>query len=357
MVISVLLFSFVVAGPVQHIPLIGGEGQGEIYEEEDFSPLIFLNENGGRVLYNEDYFNGLPGENGDLTKRNNNYIFTGEKIQWKILVWDKNGVPEKINDVFAGWVEQTNGPIDPEIQVNCQYIGQASGNLAELGYSNVRRSGDQEPQTEANPYTMGEYTCTLTIEPTCHGQKWIGIKAVDVDGNSGVLTEAESWFCNPELDLTVSGNINFGVLGPGEQGSSTFSIENSGEQGSGVQIVLAIAGTDFYDPSSSGGICPTTNQLKLQGDQTDFTYGFWYTAVMGSNQIGPKRIPYGTIISKADPVFSTSNEGTSWRKWHNNELVPMSPGSETTMTLHLGLPQPCNGQFTDGNIDLFAWAI
>lgn len=347
-VISTLLaLSFVVAGPVQSINLVGGETP--IYTEADFVPLVFL-KNHGRVLANDQYFN-----NGNIVTRTNNYAFTGEQIQWEVLVWDKNGVPEKLSDVWAGWATQTNGPVDPEMQVNCQYLGPVtSESLASQGYFNIRRPIDQEAQVNGNPQTMGRYLCTLTVEPTCHGQKWLGVKAEDLDGLSGTMKEAESWFCNPVLDLDVSGAINFGELGSGEQGSSTFSVKNTGEANSGVQVVLAIAGTDFYDPTSSGAMCSTTNALKLQGDGIEFNTGFWYTATMGSNSVGNKRIPYGNSIIAADPVFS-SGKGmiANWA----SPKVAMSPGSETTMTLHLGIPQPCNGQFTDGQINLYAWAI
>lgn len=346
--------SFVIAGPVTQVNLIG---TSPIYTESDFIPLVFLKQGGGRVLYNEIYWQGPPGENGDILQRNNNYAFTGEKIEWTVLVWDKNGVPEKINDVFAGWVAQTNGPLDPEKQVNCQYLGGVSGNLAQKGYTNVRRPNDQEAQVTGNPDTMGEYKCTLTIEPSCHGQKWMGVKAVDLDNNVGTMQEAESWFCNPDLSLEVSGSINFGELGAGEQGSSTFSVENAGEAGSGVEVVLAISGKDFYDPTSSGALCPTSNVLKLQGvNPSVFNTGFWYTAIQGANTVGSKRIPYALNngIQSADPIFSSSNgQLANW----GGSLVPMSPGAEATMTLHLGIPQPCNGNFIDGEINLFAWAI
>lgn len=347
-------FGFAMAGPVSQIELIG---ETPIYTEADFVPLLFLSTDHGRVLSDPRYFNGVLPENGNFVTRTNNYAFTGEQIQWKVLLWDKNGVPEKINDVFAGWVEQTNGPLDPEMQVNCEFIGPISEEttLANLGYPNVRRPIDQEAQVYGNADTMGEYLCTLTIEPSCHGQKWLGVKAIDLDGNTGVLPNAESWFCNPELDLTVSGTISFGELGSGEQGSSKFSVENSAEDGSGVQVVLAISGTDFYDPTSSGAMCSTSNQLKLQGEANQPNTGFWYSAVMGSNSVANKKIPYGNVISKADPVFS-SGEGKV-PNWEMNQLVPMSPGSEATMTLYLGIPQPCNGQFTDGSIYLYSWAI
>jgi len=345
-----LCMSAVMAGPVSQVTIVGGEGQSPIYTESQFTPLVFLNQNGGRILFNDMYYN-----NGDITERDNNYAFTGEQIQWKVLVWDKNGVPEKIEDVFAGWVNQTNGPSDPEIQVNCQSLGPVSGNLVDKGYPNVRRPGDQISESTGNPNTMGEYLCTLTIEQNCHGQKWMGVKAVDLSGLSSTMREAESWFCNPELDLTVSGNIDFGILGPGEQGSSTFSVENSGETGSGVEVVLAISGTDFYDPTPSGGMCPYTNQMSLRGTCAEiFDDGFWYTAVQGANIVSEKRIPYGDSIVEADPVFSSGLGVTP--NWAGT-LVPMSPGTEASITMHLGIPQPCNGEFTNGNIYLYSWAI
>jgi len=354
LVLVLAMVQTVLAGPVISVGLIGDGDQ--IYTESKFKPLVFLNGNtGGRVLFDDPY--GFYA-NGNIETRPANYVFTGEQMQWKVLVWDKNGVPEKIADVYAGWAEQLNGPIAPEIQVNCQHVGKDSSGetLAEMGYPNVRREIDQEPQVTYNEQTMSEYVCLLTVEPSAHGQKWVGITVIDNDGLTGSLKEAESWFMNPVLDLDVSGQVNFGTLGPGEQGSSTISVKNAAETNSGVSVVLSIAGKDFTDPSSSGALCPTSNQLKLQGDQLLFKTGFWYTATQGNKQVGPKRIPYGDTIVDSDPIFSTSTQAQQWRKW-TGTLVPTSTGSSTTLTLHMGLPIPCNGQFTTGQINLFAWAI
>lgn len=347
-----LSLTFIAAGPSTTISLIGGNQTTPIYTESKFSPLVFLSNQGGRVLFNNNYFNG------NLTSRNGNYIFTGEQIQWTVLVWDKNGVPEKIRDVWAGWVTQNNGPLPPEVQSNCQWTrAVTTGSLASQGFPNVRRPGDQEPQVNGNPQTMGIYTCTLTIEPNCQGPKWFGVQVEDLDFLNGTIQQAESWYCNPAIDLTKSGTINFGTLGPGEQGSSTFSVKNNDEDGSGIQIVLAIAGKDFYDPLSSGGMCPTTNQLKLQGVNPNiFNTGFWYTATQGSNSVSNKRIPYLTSsgVVSADPIFSSGNgQIANW----GGTLVPMNSGSSASITLNLGLPQPCNGEFTEGEIDLFGWAL
>lgn len=55
---------FVAAGPVSQVPLIGGESP-PIYTESDFQPLVFLNEDGGRILDNGMYFT-LPGSDGHI---------------------------------------------------------------------------------------------------------------------------------------------------------------------------------------------------------------------------------------------------------------------------------------------------
>jgi len=347
MMLLIVVLSTVSAQIVQ-VPI------GITYTEAKFSPYVFLNRDGGRMLYDDPY-----GLNGDITSRENNYAFTGEQIEWTVLVWDKNGVPENIYDVFAGWGEQSS--IDPEIQANCHItIPQPIDGelLSEHGYYGVRRDGEQSDEEFFNKDTMGEYICTVTVEPSCHGQKWFGVKAVDLDGLSGTMNEAESWFCNPELSLSVSGSLDFGELGSGEHGSATIVVGNTAEQGAGVNVIMAISGTNFYDPSHSGAVCPTSNQLSLQGDQSEFTTSFWYTATQGSYSIGNKRIPFGTDISDSDPIFSTSTEAQQWRRWTGLQNLPyLTTGGEISMTFHLGIPMPCNGQFTDGNIFLYAFAI
>ena len=319
----------VIAVPVGSIDLIGGD---PIYTESKFTPLVFLNMDGGRVLFDDPY--GIW-QNGNITERGNNYAFTGEQIQWEVLVWDKNGVPEKLQDVYAGWANQSNGPVDPEPQANCGLTDQPQRgeSLVELGYPNIRRPGDQEDQEEFNPDTMGIYLCLLTIEPQAHGQKWMGVKAVDLDGLSGTMMEAESWFLNPAMSISTSGTIDFGELGPGERGSSTISVTNDAEEGSGMMVVFRISGTDFYDPNPSGGRCPTTNSLSLGQ--------FRYSAVQGINQVSNMGIPYGTSVVDSRTILGDG--------------VMTSPGSDISLTLELELPQPCNGQFTDGSI--FLWAI
>ena len=340
---------FILAGPVSQIELIG---DNPIYTKLDFKPLLFLNEEGGTIINNPIYFNG------DVPLRTDRYSFTGEQIQWKVLAWDKNGVPEKLTNVFVGLVGELNTS-NIEYETSCQYLGPIDElqTLNSQGYSDVKELTSTEPLLYGDAETMGEYLCTINVNSNCHGKKYVNLRAIDLDNNVNNLLSTESWFCNPSLDITISGNINFGELSPGQQGYSTFSIQNSAEAGSGVQVVLAVSGTDFYDPSSSGAMCSTSNKLNLQGEDGTgiFNTGFWYSASMGSNHVENKRIPYGNQILQADPIFS-SGEGKV-ANWNMNEVILMSPGSEATMTLNLGIPNPCNGEFTDGDIYLYSWAV
>lgn len=352
LMLTLLSLAMVSAGPTTSVPIVGGGGS-PIYTDSNFAPLVFFNDAGADVLYSQMYWQGPQGGGGELVERQGNYLFTGEKIEQKVLVVDLNGVPNKINDVWTGW---SASGVYPPAQANCQYIGGVSGDLASQGYSNVILPGHSSPETTGNPSTMGEYLCTLTIEPTCTGQQYFGVTAKDIDGNLGSSQGIDPWTCNPSLDLEVHGSIDFGELSPGQQSSSSFSIENVG---SDIEMVLAISGGDFYDPDSSGALCPTSNKLSLQGDQNSFTHGFWYNASDGTHTTGNKRIPYGdgNTLSQSDPLFSSSTQANSWRKWQQNEIVVMEPSDETSVTLHLGLPTPCNGQFTDGRIDLLVWAV
>lgn len=351
--VTTLLMALLMISTVAAQTVSTGIGIG--WEEQKFAPLVFLNMDGGRTLFNDPY--GMYA-NGDITTRANNYAFTGEQIVWEVLVWDKNG-KQKITDVYSGWIDQTNGPMPPEMESNCLEGTQLSpeSDLSDAGYPNVRAPGEEQDVETFDPNTMVIYECALTIEQTCHGQKWMGVAVIDLDGLDGDMQEAESWFCNPVLDLTVSGSLSFGLLGPGMKAAKTVSVQNSAEAGSGANLVLSVSATDFYDNTHSGAACPTSNVLNHQGDQTNFETGLWYTAEQGVNQRGPKRMPTGTDdITLSDPIFSTSTQANQWRKWAN-PLVPMSPGSEASMTFHLGLPIPCNGQFTTGSIYLYGLAI
>ena len=66
------------------------------------------------------------------------------------------------------------------------------------------------------------------------------------------------------IALAIEGDLAFDNVRPGTDSySDTILVGNDADEGSGVLLDMFITGTDFYDSSSSGTRCPTTNQLSL----------------------------------------------------------------------------------------------
>src|SRR3989338_1108343 len=95
----------------------------------------------------------------------------------------------------------------------------------------------------------------------------------------GTMDENEYWFLNPVIALSVDGDLAFEDVRPGTDSySDTILVGNDADDGSGVMLDMFISGTDFYDSSSSGAACPTTNQLALDNFRYFVTNGAYSTA-------------------------------------------------------------------------------
>ncbi len=298
-----------------------------------------------------------------LVERRNNYAFTGEQIEWNVLVWDKNG-REKIKDTFVaispdrpnGRNNDEGGETDEDfIEANCDET--AFGDGQELPESCNARFHEEEITT-FDQDTMRGYKCKVTVEPQHHGENWIFAEAVDLDGNSDVADEEEFWFLNPEIALTIDGSLDFGKTTPGTVSySEPLLVGNDAEPGSGVLLDMFLAGTDWYDPDNSGAKCPDSNVLKLANFRYYATSGAYDTKFNpGSDAEGYDSIPYidfdptrgtfgASIIDGATDVFGYPLGNV------------LSPGSEVAVTFKLALPEPCNGNFqADGETTgMFFW--
>jgi hypothetical protein len=293
----------------------------------------------------------------ELVERKHNYAFEGEKIEWVVLVMDKNGV-EKLEDVFAT-IGDVQGPGN-DIEVNCNLIHGYAAPGQQLDETCNARILEEE-LTQFDPDTMAYYECTLTVETpeSMYGEYWITVEALDLDGLSGTMDENEYWFLNPEIALSIEGDLVFEDVRPGVHAySETMLIGNDADDGSGVMLDMFISGTDFYDSSSSGAKCPYTNQLLLgDGDSIcDNDDPFCYFASHGaystsmdirSDEEGYVGIDYG--IGFHDPnLFYDNNEimqvlGPGWGGYYYANIL--SPGDEMAVTFRLNLPEPCNGDF------------
>lgn len=320
---------------------------------EDFAPLVWMCDS--RAVCDDQVEPGTtPGE--CLKERQQNYAFTGESISWTVLVMDKNGI-NKVEDVYGtvGYGLENQGANNP-IEVNC--VPTAQSGIKDSCNARIL----EEKITEFNPLVMKYYTCTLTVESEMYGDAWLTVEATDLDGEVGTMAENEYWFLNPIIALTIDGDLAFDNVRPGTSSySDTLLVGNDADYGSGVRLEMYIAGTDFYDSSSSGAMCPSTNQLNLNAFRYFATNGYSSTKNIGgigsysADAEGYMGIPHGERITQAKEIIGTqiySNSGSI-----NNIGNVLTPGSEMALTFRLDLPEPCNGDFDTGSIYFWGEAI
>ncbi|HIH39074.1 TPA: hypothetical protein HA245_09130 [Candidatus Woesearchaeota archaeon] len=376
-----------------------GSGVGINVGIEDFVPRIWMNPE-SRILTR----NPQDGS-AEAVERVNNYAFEGEQIVWDVLVWDKNGI-EKISDVRVTLgVTQGEGN---DVEANCDLTAIYADGDALDTFWNARI--DEEVIEEFDADTMATYTCTLTVETplSMQGEYWVVAEVEDLDGLLGTFDENEYWFFNPEVAISIDGTVDFGdEVRPGTVSySDTLRITNDVEAGSGVLLDMMISGTDFFDPASQGSKCPVSNVLRLNnggtegvyehdfpagdlgtmtiGDQfvcdqdgdlavdgTDGATGvdhLCYFATNGAYQTGNDAgrrdaegyvgIPYetGNPDDRA-PIISSSVVGVDGDvilgDVHYFAGNVLTPGADISLTFKLALPEPCNGDFSDGS--LFFW--
>ena len=349
--LSLSVMAFLVLSVMPMVaPVSSGSGVGVYIITEDFEPLVWMCD--GRVVLDD---NTEPGRLGysTLYERMNNYDFEGEQIVWEVLVMDKNGV-EKIKDVFA--TIGTSQGADNEIEVNCRESSRTCDNLTDCNPRIL------EEAVEWNSEIMRFYDCTFTVETpySMSGEYWITVEAVDLDDFSGTMAENEFWFLNPTIALSIDGDLTFTDVRPGTSSySSTLLIGNDAEYGSGVRLDMFISGTDFYDSESSGAMCPTTNQLSLDAFSYFATHGAYSTQDDGRED-AEGYVPIGYGIGFNDPytfydTYEIMQSGPMNNGYYQANIL--SPGAEMALTFRLNLPEPCNGDFDEGQIYFWGEAI
>jgi len=338
---------------------------------EDFAPLVWACSD--RVVYDDDVegWRTTIG-NQSMTERINNYAFEGEQIQWTVLVMDKNGI-NKIEDVFAtiGDVQGAGN----DIEVNCiEGAGSAISDPSIVDSScNARILEEDLTGDTIDTATQRYYTCTFSVETSdsMYGEYWLTVEATDLDGLSGTMDENEYWFFNPVIALSIDGDLTFEDVRPGTASySSTLLVGNDADDSSGVLLDMFITGTDFYDSSSSGAMCPTTNQLALTNFAYFATNGAYNTrndnAVDSAGSVvravdaeGYVNIEYADGFSTAlyDDAEIIQDGGDIFGTGVGYAANVLAPGAEMSVTFKLNLPEPCNGDFDTGSIYFWGEAI
>ncbi|MFA5174505.1 MAG: hypothetical protein WC438_04970 [Candidatus Pacearchaeota archaeon] len=319
---------------------------------EDFAPMVWACDH--RCVVDDATEPGRVSDDGQfLVERLGNYAFEGEQIKWTVLVMDKNGA-EKIKDVFAT-VGDVQGSNPEGIEVNCQ----RSTRTGIMDSCNARI--DEEKITQFDSNTMAYYECTLTVETpeSMYGEFWTTVEAVDMDELSGTMDENEYWFLNPIIALNIDGELAFENVRPGTSSySDTILVGNDADSSSGVILDMFISGTDFYDSSSSGAMCPTTNQLSLDAFRYFATQGAYSTRMDGrSDAEGYVPIEYGVGFNDPNPFYNNNEIMQVAKSGPYYMANTISPGAEMALTFRLNLPEPCNGDFDTGKISFWGEAI
>ncbi|MFC1768586.1 hypothetical protein ACFLZX_02380 [Nanoarchaeota archaeon] len=400
LLVGLMLVLSLVPVALADTPTTGG-GVGIGIETEDFVPLIWMDDDSRVVRHN-------PADGSTLlVERIANYAFEGETIHWDVLVMDKNGI-EKISDVYIT-IGTTQGEGN-DIEANCDLGVFADG-------EDITRFNpfiDEERLTTLDADTMAIYDCTLSVETSAsmYGEYWVVAEVEDLDGNLNTFDENEYWFFNPVIALSITGDIDFDVVRPGTLAySDTLLVENDADDGSGVLLDMTISGTDFYDPASSGAKCPTMNRLRLNNggaapnyvladadawavSQQEECTGYdpavhdlsvetevdflCYYATNGAYHSGQDNtrddiegyvgIPYETgdennrapiISGDTNPdefIFIGDDGGVIGQHSYFAGNV-LTPGDEIAITFRIVLPEPCNGDFSDGQIYFWGTAI
>jgi hypothetical protein len=331
---------------------------------EQFAPQVWQCDH--RVVMDDATEPGrVSGDGQTLVERINNYAFEGEQIQWEVLVMDKNGI-EDVNDVYA--------TVDGNKEANCKRLPDPL-NIGSVTTDSVKSQTlidpscdskiDEENITQFDSSTMAYYLCTLTVETpesqndAFYGKKDITVEAEDMSGQLGTMAEAENWFFNPVIQLSVDGSISFDNVRPGTSSySGMVKVGNDADAGSGVLLDMFISGTDFYDSSSSGAKCGTTNQLQLSNFRYYATNGAYSTHTDPRSDIeGYAPIRYGIGFNDPNPFYNQNEILQAQKVGPYYTANILAPGSEMALTFRLNLPEPCNGNFDTGQIYFWGEAI
>lgn len=337
---------------------------------EKFTPLVWMCDN--RTVTDDNTEPGrISGGGQNMVERINNYAFEGEKISWKILVMDKNGI-DKVRDVYTT-AGSTQGPGQP-IEADCHLDSLVTSASQITDNCNARI--DEANLTQVfQPDTAAYYTCTLTVETadSMYGPYWITVEAKDADQNIGTMAENEYWYFNPVVRLDINGVLDFGGsngVRPGTTSySNTLTVVNKADGNSGVMMDMFVSGTDFYDTSNSGTKCPTTNQLSLSAFRYFAVNGAYSTstdAQVGRSGSQPARnkdsegyvnIGYATGFNNPSPFYN------GFEILQADQVGPyyvanvLAPGAAMSVTFKLNMPEPCNGDFNSGSINFWGEAI
>ena len=272
-----------------------------------------------------------------LDYRTSLYAFTGEIIDFTIVVRDPNGALD------IGF---------PKIRVGTQ---------AEVLCNEITIPTNEECDGLGlvSDVTDRMYHCVLTIEPGdpllatgMYGEKDVKITAYNSAFEPTDGTHVETWFFNPALSMSVSTSdsqaIHFEAMPYGADdvnertvhSLNRLQVKNTAE--GGVNMWMYLAGTDLFDPSGASK-CPSSNVLSI----SNMAYRAWSGTQWQSWEGWVEMSKYDQNAA-CDPVIGAGLAGAAFLSAPTAAALPdIWPQPATNMMCYGGLPVPY-----DHNADL-----
>ena len=309
-----------------------------------------------------------PGVN-PLDWRTSLYAFTGEMIEYTVVVRDPNGALDIgfVKAFVGGNEEALANPLDPD-----DYPDTCNG------------LGDVDEDTDKAFHIL------ITVESGWSGVMDVVLKVFNSAGIATPATHSESWYFNPPLAMQVTTSngqpITFGPMEPSTRcAHSTNKLVVKNTADGGVNLWTFIAGTDLFDTTGAAK-CPTSNVLEIEkymfyrawsGTQWQSWQG-WFNMSKYNQNDGCK---VGGIYDRSYPLGDYFT-GTPWtlEQYREDEgptcygglPVPFPRPDDSTYDIYehmltnggtlevefkICYPTPCIGTFNDGTIYIFGKAV
>jgi len=192
------------------------------------------------------------------------------------------------------------------------------------------------------------YNCLVTVTPSMVDYKSVAVTVTDSLSRSAT-TEAQKWYFNPAISISISFDSGSSVLFPHTQpgqtvySTNTLIIKNTAA--GGVDLAAYLVGNDLYD-TSGVALCPDSNILSV----TNIAY----------------RCKVGTFMSERYTPLQHLKEAAVCRDFDarhclvdtvvHNDLLPDASNAITSVLYNqhqaecwfqLKVPVPCAGTFTN----------
>jgi len=292
----------------------------------------------------------LPGD-----YRFEQYAFTGESLEYKVVVRDLNGAAD-ISYAKMTVAGMTEALCVPDNSVCAE--GKCKDQIPAWETADAGFHGAGATATDKG------FKCTLTVEPLWYGPNSVNIAAWDQVGAVSTMSIAQSWFFNPAIMLDLSTNdpahtkIVYEQGYPGQTVMSLNKLVVTNLAEGGVDLWTFIAATDLTDPSHSGALCPESNVLNVDQScgASDCKHNMDFRC-----KIGTQENDQWTGIENKNNVAGCDQAGCFGAlpllTNYPNPLSIIGNGKSAECQFRLHYPVPCIGNFSDGLIQIIVKAV